>query len=55
MQDNSQEPEFVKVAMNAANNGGNAELYVKTLTGKTITIGGLNLATTTIHDLKEKV
>ena len=37
-----QEPEFVKIPLNAANNStkynGNMEIFVKTLTGKTLTL-----------------
>jgi hypothetical protein len=38
-----QEPEFVKIPLNVANNkaqyfGGSMEIYVKTLTGKTLTL-----------------
>ena len=54
MTENSGEPQFVKIAMNKAANGGDAEVFVKTLTGKTITLF-VDPVSTTIEELKEKI
>jgi len=52
-----QEPEFVKIPLNVANNKvqhfGGMEIYVKTLTGKTLTLDVDSYDT--IEDVKAKI
>jgi len=54
MTENNGESQFIKIAMNKAANGKNAKIYVKTLTGKTITLN-VDLASDTVENLKEKI
>ena len=51
MVENSGEPHFVKIALNKAANGQIVEVYVKTLTGKTITLN-VDPFSTTIEEIK---
>ena len=54
MTENNGESQFIKIAMNMAANGKNTEIYVKTLTGKTITLN-VDLASDTIENVKTKI
>ena len=51
MQEMTGEAEFVKIALNKVTGGGEVEMYVKTLTGKTIYIN-CDPSITTITELK---
>ena len=54
MQKNIDEPQFVRVAMNMAAGNGSCQIYVRTLTGKTITVD-TDPRIDTIEDLKIKI
>ena len=54
MQEHSGEAQLVKIAFTSSSSSGNVEIYIKTLTGKTITLD-VNLTTDTIEDIKVKV
>jgi len=54
MTENSGESQFIKIAMNRSVADGACEFYVKTLTGKTITIIADPLSTT-INDIKDMI
>lgn len=53
MEETTGEPQLVKIALNKAI-GGEAEIYVKTLTGKTITLF-LCLSASSIADVKDMI
>ena len=54
MEEATGEAAFVKIALNKAGAGGEVEMFVKTLTGKTITIYCDPLCTT-VSDLKNMI
>ena len=54
MTENNGESQFIKIAMNKAANGKNTEIYVKTCSGKIITLN-VDLASDTVANVKEKI
>ena len=54
MTENNGESQFIKIAMNKAANGTNGVIFIKTLTGKTLTLN-VDLFSDTIWNLKEKI